>query len=192
MATNTEPLFTDGDLEQLARGIKGLTKDQQFSVYERFVAIRGHYEKERAKPDAQVAPDFPDSVGWWAFKGTWWGRPVTRVFRVEKNLSIWSGATPVKLGTDIVGKFYKLTMPWETAPVEGQPVQADVLDAIFEMRELAAESIPYAGEYFDDKWQLSERFEAKYPIVDAWLKEMGHAAYRDDERPAAEAGATHE
>lgn len=41
------PFFSNADLEKLARGIKGLTKDQQFNVYERLIAVRGYYERER-------------------------------------------------------------------------------------------------------------------------------------------------
>lgn len=42
-----KPLFADADLEKLALGIKGLSKDKQLSVYERLVAIRDYYEKKR-------------------------------------------------------------------------------------------------------------------------------------------------
>lgn len=59
---------------------------------------------------------------------------------------------------------------------EGQQAQlpsvpSEVLEAIDELRDLAAEAIPYAGEYFDDKWQLSERFEQAAPIVDKWQQD---------------------
>lgn len=47
MDAKLKPLFTDADLEKLALGIKGLSKDKQLSVCERLVAIRDYYEKKR-------------------------------------------------------------------------------------------------------------------------------------------------
>jgi len=49
------PLLSNADLEKLARGILRLNKDRQFAVYERFVFIRGTYEKELERLVAQVA-----------------------------------------------------------------------------------------------------------------------------------------
>lgn len=45
--TGLKPLFSNADLEKLALGIKGLTKDERLSVYERLEAIRDYYEKNR-------------------------------------------------------------------------------------------------------------------------------------------------
>ena len=41
-----KPLLSNGDLEKLAQGILHLNKDRQFAVYERFIFIRGTYERE--------------------------------------------------------------------------------------------------------------------------------------------------
>lgn len=49
------PLFSNGDLEKLADGILRLTKERKFAVYERFVAIRGVYERERLALHARIA-----------------------------------------------------------------------------------------------------------------------------------------
>lgn len=141
---------------------------------------------QRAKPDAQVALDFPTESGWYAFKGTWWGRPVTRVFRVGTNLSIWSGATPVKLGTDIVGKFYKLHMPWLTAPVEGQPVQVYIVTAD---QTMTSDNI---AVYFDEALaEAHARRLSAEPALDNYGIPIKYGVEPCDvltQRPAAEAG----
>lgn len=47
----------------------------------------------------------------------------------------------------------------------------EVRVAIAEALDLAEEAIPYAGEYFNEKWDLSARFEAAYAVLRPWLDE---------------------
>lgn len=49
------PLFSNGDLEKLANGILRLTKERKFAVYERLVAVRGVYERDRIALHARIA-----------------------------------------------------------------------------------------------------------------------------------------
>lgn len=49
------PLFSNAALENLARNIAGLSKEKQFSVLERFVAICNRHEQQRQQDAATIA-----------------------------------------------------------------------------------------------------------------------------------------
>lgn len=55
MSKELEPLFSNADLEKLARGVLRLTKDGQFAVYERLIAVRGYYERDRQATAQRIA-----------------------------------------------------------------------------------------------------------------------------------------
>jgi hypothetical protein len=66
--------------------------------------------------------DAPDSPGWWAFEGKWNSEKVTGTFRDIAEVQLFQGELQVALGGDWepvtrwIGKWYRLTMPWEVQP----------------------------------------------------------------------------
>lgn len=59
--------------------------------------------------------------------------------------------------------------PGEFVPL--LPLPLEMRTAIEEALDLAGETIPYAGAYFDEKWDLSTRFQAAYDLLRPWLDE---------------------
>ena len=57
-------------------------------------------------------------------------------------------------------------------PLVSVPVPAEVRAAIDELRDLAEEGIAYTPEYFQDKWQMPQRFADACAILDKWLETL--------------------
>lgn len=67
------------------------------------------------------------------------------------------------------GWFHDSAYPGEFVPL--LPLSLEMRTTIEEALDLAEEAIPYAGAYFDEKWDLSARFRAAHDLLRPWLDE---------------------
>lgn len=67
------------------------------------------------------AMEQPDSPGWWAFEGKWDTAREGTYFRSAGEVKLWDGILIVPFGDDWepvyrwVGKWYRLSIPWDKA-----------------------------------------------------------------------------
>lgn len=99
------------------------TWQETILIMARIDAARTALESPAAEP---VALDMPDVPGWWAFEGRWRSQETDATWRhvfeteIKDNILYVVASLDYELPSMFVGKWTRLTLPWQDTAARGQ------------------------------------------------------------------------